>query len=93
LDVLNAAKQKKHKSYTNSGVLCIEKCELIKVNTFLEYIAGGCEISLIVAIDFTASNGYGTLPENLGPTLTHSGVLQKPSLCEFSSLQQSLPTK
>jgi hypothetical protein len=25
--------------------------------SFLDYIAGGCQISLIIAIDFTASNG------------------------------------
>lgn len=26
-------------------------------HTFLEYVFGGCEISLVLAIDFTLSNG------------------------------------
>jgi len=29
------------------------------LGSFLDYISGGCEIPLMVAIDFTASNGYG----------------------------------
>lgn len=47
----------KNKKYTNSGTIHIDSIELIKQHSFLEFIAGGCEISLIVAIDFTASNG------------------------------------
>jgi hypothetical protein len=39
------------------GVLC-ENCHLeTEKNTFPAYIQGGCEISLIVGIDFTYSNG------------------------------------
>lgn len=29
-----------------------------KRNTFLEYVFGGCEIQLNIAIDFTLSNGH-----------------------------------
>lgn len=32
--------------------------ELHQQASFLEYIIGGCEINLVVAIDFTGSNGY-----------------------------------
>lgn len=33
--------------------------------TFLDYVIGGCEISLVVAIDFTASNGDPAQPGSL----------------------------
>jgi len=50
--------RKKGKGYTNSRVAVLSNFELKREYSFLEYIAGGCEISLITAIDFTASNGY-----------------------------------
>jgi len=34
-----------------------EKCLIEKKNSFLEYIFGGCELNLAIAIDFTLSNG------------------------------------
>lgn len=36
-----------------------------KRNTFLEYIFGGCEIQLSVAIDFTLSNGHPSERDSL----------------------------
>ena len=33
--------------------------------SFLEYVMGGCEINLAVAIDFTLSNGRQTSPSSL----------------------------
>lgn len=33
--------------------------------TFLDYIFGGCEISLQIAVDFTASNGEVSNPNSL----------------------------
>lgn len=33
--------------------------------SFLDYVRGGCEISVMVAIDFTASNGAPSLPTSL----------------------------
>ena len=33
--------------------------------TFLDYIFGGCEINVHVAIDFTLSNGNPTSPKSL----------------------------
>jgi hypothetical protein len=41
--------------------------------TFLEYIFGGCEIGLTVAIDFTLSNGQPSKPNSLH----YIGDLQK----------------
>ncbi|XP_010663805.1 protein BONZAI 1 isoform X2 [Vitis vinifera] len=34
-------------------------------HTFLDYLAGGCELNFMVAIDFTASNGNPRLPDSL----------------------------
>lgn len=34
-------------------------------HTFLDYVAGGCELNFMVAIDFTASNGNPRLPDSL----------------------------
>jgi hypothetical protein len=38
----------------------VTKFEKRKTVNFLEYVFGGCEINLSVAIDFTASNGKPT---------------------------------
>ena len=43
----------------------ITKFEKRKTVNFLEYIFGGCEINLSVAIDFTASNGKPTERDSL----------------------------
>jgi hypothetical protein len=51
-------KKKKGAKYVNSGQIQITKMEEFKVNTFFDYITGGTQISLIVGIDFTGSNGY-----------------------------------
>jgi len=44
-------------SYSDSGRLYIEQCTIVPQTTFLDYIHNGADISFIVAIDFTASNG------------------------------------
>lgn len=41
----------------STGVLTFEKLLIQKKNSFLEYIFGGCELNLAIAIDFTLSNG------------------------------------
>lgn len=66
LDLINRERQlKKGKRYKNSGVLKIVNVECFKQHTFAEYLRGGCEISLIVGIDYTASNGAPTDPKSL----------------------------
>ena len=39
-------------------VINFEALQFHKRNTFLEYVFGGCEIQLNIAIDFTLSNGH-----------------------------------
>jgi hypothetical protein len=54
---LQLSRQKKNK-VKQSGYLRIEQPpKLTKVHSFFDYLKGGLEISLHVAVDFTASNG------------------------------------
>jgi hypothetical protein len=41
----------------HSGSLVLQNVSVIKEPTFIDYLSGGCELGLIVAIDFTGSNG------------------------------------
>ncbi|EGC37249.1 hypothetical protein DICPUDRAFT_150160 [Dictyostelium purpureum] len=43
--------------YKNSGVIKFYEARVAPAPTFLDYLNGGCEINLTVAIDCTASNG------------------------------------
>lgn len=52
--------------------LIFKKFETKKRHTFLDYIFGGCEIGLSIAIDFTLSNGHPSKPNSL-----HSQNLNK----------------
>ena len=48
-----------------TGTVRAIKCEKMEHFTFLDYIFSGLEIALILAIDFTGSNGEPTSPESL----------------------------
>eukprot|EP01038_Epipyxis_sp_PR26KG_P004293 gene4293-6088_t len=57
---------KKNKDgYDNSGKLYFDNSSIDYRHTVAEYIAGGCELSLVVAIDFTGSNGDYSEPTSL----------------------------
>ena len=43
--------------YKNSGQVRLALCNLVHRSTMLQYISGGCEINLMVAVDYTGSNG------------------------------------
>jgi len=60
-----AKKEKKGAKYFNSGMLHATYCYIEENPTFSDFIAGGCEISLVVAVDFTASNGDPSSPSSL----------------------------
>eukprot|EP01126_Amoeba_proteus_P004273 TRINITY_DN1143_c0_g2_i12.p1 TRINITY_DN1143_c0_g2~~TRINITY_DN1143_c0_g2_i12.p1 ORF type:complete len:846 (-),score=168.77 TRINITY_DN1143_c0_g2_i12:199-2736(-) len=47
------------------GHLNLIKFDMIKQSSFLEYILGGCQINLVIGIDFTASNGHPSQPSSL----------------------------
>lgn len=47
------------------GQATFKKLVFEKKHSFLEYIFGGCEVDLSIAIDFTLSNGHPTSRESL----------------------------
>uniref|UniRef100_A0A671P406 Copine-3-like n=1 Tax=Sinocyclocheilus anshuiensis TaxID=1608454 RepID=A0A671P406_9TELE len=72
-DCIHPEKQKKKKSYKNSGVIRIKDCKA--QYSFLDYVMGGCQINFTVGIDFTGSNGDPRSPDSLH-YLSPNGVNQ-----------------
>lgn len=60
----NEQKAKK-KNYKGSGFFIFRSVDILREHSFIDYIAGGCQIALITAVDFTASNGNPQLPGSL----------------------------
>jgi len=75
--VIEEDKKKKKKNYLNSGVIKIIRADIRREISFLDFVKGGCTINMIVAIDFTASNGHPFRADSLhrfdptGQTLNH----------------------
>jgi hypothetical protein len=65
IDVIEEAVKAKKKSYVNSGQLFASNVLIEHHPTFAEFIAGGLQVNLCVAIDFTASNGDPLSPSSL----------------------------
>mmetsp|Transcript_15009 Transcript_15009/g.56934 ORF Transcript_15009/g.56934 Transcript_15009/m.56934 type:complete len:523 (+) Transcript_15009:482-2050(+) len=63
--VVEEKKAQKKRNYTNSGHLCVTEARLVVIPSFLDYLAGGLEISMMVSIDFTGSNGNPLDPISL----------------------------
>ncbi|XP_066528602.1 copine-1 isoform X2 [Hoplias malabaricus] len=74
-ECIHPEKQKKKKSYKNSGVVRIKYCKIEAQYTFLDYVMGGCQINFTVGIDFTGSNGDPRSTESLH-YLSPNGVNQ-----------------
>ena len=55
--LINQEKKMKKKKYSDSGSIQVLQCEIVKEHTFVEYLQGGMHLSLMIGIDFTASNG------------------------------------
>lgn len=60
-----AKMEKKGKTYINSGYLVWNLVQIQHNYTFLDYVRGGYELNLIVAIDFTYSNKVPSDPSSL----------------------------
>ena len=58
-------RKRKKKKYSNSGWLDLVSVQLKQEASFLEYIFGGVDLNVHVAIDFTASNGNPLQPSSL----------------------------
>lgn len=47
------------------GKLMLEQFQVVTLPTFMDYLRGGLQLNLVVAIDFTGSNGIPTSPTSL----------------------------
>ncbi|GAB4817389.1 hypothetical protein N2152v2_004435 [Parachlorella kessleri] len=79
LDLVNP-KKSGQKGYHHSGVLSVREATVNARPSFLQYITGGCQISFMVAIDFTGSNGAPTQPNSLhylsaAPTVYEQAIM------------------
>uniref|UniRef100_A0A5B6Z3W1 Uncharacterized protein n=1 Tax=Davidia involucrata TaxID=16924 RepID=A0A5B6Z3W1_DAVIN len=54
-----------HHNKVLKSQLFVDKFSESVQHTFLDYLAGGCELNFMLAIDFTASNGNPRLPDSL----------------------------
>eukprot|EP00771_Trimastix_marina_P000296 gnl/Trimastix_PCT/1316.p1 GENE.gnl/Trimastix_PCT/1316~~gnl/Trimastix_PCT/1316.p1 ORF type:complete len:420 (+),score=82.26 gnl/Trimastix_PCT/1316:866-2125(+) len=72
--LINPAKQKPNKAPKPSGTIVVQEANIVHEPSFLDYIAGGCELHFQVAIDYTASNRAPQDPRSL-----HHGSPQRPS--------------
>ena len=63
-DVIEEAKKKSDSRYSNSGTLTA-RVRVEHHPCFVDYLKGGTELNLMVAIDYTASNGDPTTPTSL----------------------------
>uniref|UniRef100_A0A803N7F0 C2 domain-containing protein n=1 Tax=Chenopodium quinoa TaxID=63459 RepID=A0A803N7F0_CHEQI len=66
--------------------------------TFLDYLAGGCELNFMLAIDFTASNGNPRLPDSLHyidpsgrPNAYQKAILEIGGLLQFYDSDKRFP--
>lgn len=64
-ECIHPEKQKKKKSYQNSGTVRVKVCQVATEYSFLDYVMGGCQINFTVGIDFTGSNGDPSSPDSL----------------------------
>ncbi|GAM19754.1 hypothetical protein SAMD00019534_029290 [Acytostelium subglobosum LB1] len=64
-DLINQKKKEKKSSYHNSGTIAISNAVMYRDSEFIDYLFGGCEIQLTVAIDCTASNLSPSSPSSL----------------------------
>mmetsp|Transcript_12871 Transcript_12871/g.21390 ORF Transcript_12871/g.21390 Transcript_12871/m.21390 type:complete len:544 (-) Transcript_12871:514-2145(-) len=66
MNVIEPAKKlKKGAKYVNSGTFHATHAYIEENPTFSDFIAGGMDVSLVVAVDFTASNGDPAAPSSL----------------------------
>jgi len=63
--LINPKKKAKKHNYKDSGKLILQACHLEIRPTFLDFIQNGTELSFIVAIDYTGSNGNPRHPSSL----------------------------
>ncbi|CEP03752.1 C2 domain-containing protein [Plasmodiophora brassicae] len=74
LALTNPNKSRRGARYKNTGFLVFRKVHIYRDPSFLDYIMGGLTVRLMVAIDFTASNGDPSFPDSLHYIDSNNGV-------------------
>ena len=49
----------------DAGSICLSGVRVVTYHSFVEFLAGGLQINLACAVDFTASNGAPNVPNSL----------------------------
>ncbi|XP_047327536.1 protein BONZAI 1-like [Impatiens glandulifera] len=81
------------------GQLFVDKFFESAQHTFLDYLAGGCQLNFMVSIDFTASNGNPRLPDSLHyidpsgrPNAYQRAILEVGEVLQFYDSDQRFPS-
>ncbi|KAK8939421.1 Protein BONZAI 1 [Platanthera guangdongensis] len=93
----NTAQQ--HSNKLLKGQLFVQKFSEKKRETFLDYIAAGCEMNFMVAVDFTASNGNPRLSDSLHyidpsgrPNAYQRAILDIAEILQFYDTDKHFPS-
>ncbi|KAI7845503.1 hypothetical protein COHA_000926 [Chlorella ohadii] len=83
--------------YSSSGALLVKSVTVTPRPSFLDYIRGGVELSFIVGIDYTASNGDPRDPASLHyfsqrPTIYEDAISAVGRVLEFYDKDKHFPT-
>ncbi|EGR31748.1 hypothetical protein IMG5_102480 [Ichthyophthirius multifiliis] len=71
----------KDKKYNDAGTLFFNNFQLIRKPQFIDFIRGGVQLNLVIAIDFTGSNGIPSASDSLH-AIQNNG--------QFNSYQQAI---
>lgn len=87
-----------HQTKVLKSQLFVDKFSESVSHTFLDYLAGGCELNFMVAIDFTASNGNPRLPDSLHyidpsgrPNAYQKAILEVGEVLQFYDTDKRFP--
>ncbi|KAM7480215.1 hypothetical protein LguiA_028428 [Lonicera macranthoides] len=88
-----------HQNKVVKSQLFVDKFSESVQHTFLDYLAGGCELNFMVAIDFTASNGNPRLPDSLHyidptgrPNAYQKAILEVGEVLQFYDADKRFPS-
>ncbi|KAA8540617.1 hypothetical protein F0562_024464 [Nyssa sinensis] len=87
-----------HHNKVLKSQLFVDKFSENVQHMFLDYLAGGCELKFMVAIDFTASNGNPRLPDSLHyidpsgrPNAYQKAILEVGEVLQFYDSDKRFP--
>jgi hypothetical protein len=88
-----------HQNKPLKSQLFVDKFSECVQHTFLDYLAGGCELNFMVAVDYTASNGNPRLPDSLHyidpsgrPNSYQRAILEVGEVLQFYDADKKFPS-